>query len=60
MSDGGSWKAHESYEYDFSFVAPQGPSTYRGANLNIDWPDWHRVYPLWVEPSPPILSSPYR
>lgn len=31
------WSAGETYEYPFSFEAPEGPFTYHGELVNVDW-----------------------
>jgi hypothetical protein len=33
----GDWKGGETYEYPFELELPDGPFTYRGVYLNIDW-----------------------
>lgn len=31
------WRPGKTYEYEFSFEAPPGPTTYHGNLLNVDW-----------------------
>ena len=33
----GEWKAAESHRYPFEFEIPNGPVTYHGQELNVDW-----------------------
>lgn len=33
----GEWQPGKTHEYDFEFLVPDGPATYHGRVLNLDW-----------------------
>jgi hypothetical protein len=33
----GTWSAGRSYTYPFTFAVPEGPTTYHGREVNVDW-----------------------
>lgn len=33
----GSWEPGSTYRYPFNLIAPNGPATYHGHDLNVDW-----------------------
>lgn len=65
------WKPGESHTYPFSILLPNGPCTYRGHYLNVDWSVEADIEISWsfdpevdkdivVEPADEPVGEPYR